>query len=128
MKNKAIPCPDCEGQGYINGGSEFATWSRICDRCKGTGTIMVPKTRADRIRSMTDEELAVYIQSLMNEGDTGFHCQQKKECSDLLECDECPPEEWCTKCMIAWLQQPIEEPKLPNIFEDKQESGLIEED
>lgn len=128
MKNKAIPCPDCEGHGHINGGNEHSSWSRTCDRCHGTGTIMVPKTRADRIRSMTDEELAVYIQNLLNERDTGFHCQRYKECSDLLECYEFPPEEWCTKCMVSWLQKPIKEPKLPTIFEDKQESGLIEED
>lgn len=109
----------------------------LCFRNMGVGTLKEIRekvvyaknmTRADRIRAMSDEELAVYIQNLMNEGDTGFFCKQYKECSDLLECDEFVPEEWCTKCMVAWLQQPMEDlPPRPNIFEDKQESGLLEE-
>ena len=123
MKNKAIPCPNCEGHGYINGGSEFATWSRTCDRCHGTGTIMVPKTIADCIRSMTDEELAAYW---FNHYDN--FCQNKPECGDILDDDKRIPDHLCIACVLEWLRKPAEEPKLPNIFEDKQDSGLIEED
>lgn len=86
-------------------------------------------TIADLIRASTDEELAIWIQNLINAGDTGFYCQQKKECQELLEQDKFIPERWCTKCMVAHLQKPAQKlPPRPNIFEDKQESGLIEED
>ena len=86
-------------------------------------------TIADKIRAMADEELAVWIQSLMDDGDTGFHCQQKKECQDLLEQDKLVPEEWCKQCMVAWLRKPIEKPPIPfGIHDDRQESGLLEDD
>lgn len=57
-------CPYCGGHGYINqfedveGGCR--AWSNECIACKGTGSILVPETNADRIRRMSDEELAEY--------------------------------------------------------------------
>ena len=55
-------CPYCGGHGYINqfedveGGCR--AWANECIACKGTGAILVPETNADRIRRMSDEELA----------------------------------------------------------------------
>lgn len=53
------------------------------------------RTNADRIRAMTDEELAEFIHS-------------------TLDSVWCPPEEMpcdrdCISCWLAWLQQPHEE-------------------
>jgi hypothetical protein len=67
-------------------------------------------TNADRIRVMTDEELADFIERVANLG-TEFEsaCQNKKECGNLLDRDEPIPDEWCRKCRVEWLQQPVEE-------------------
>ena len=59
-------CPYCGGHGYINqfedveGGCR--AWSKTCIACKGTGAILVPETNADRIRRMSDEELAKFLE------------------------------------------------------------------
>lgn len=130
MKNKAIPCPDCEGHGHINGGDEHSSWSRTCDRCHGTGTIMVPKTNADKIRSLTDEEQVDFIFNLIYcEDPAHWFCTNKKECAAMMAEDGLIPDEWCKKCMLEALQKPYKEQRLPSgIYLDKQESGLIEDD
>ena len=83
-----------------------------------------PKTNADRIRAMSDQELAAY----WAENHDNF-CQNKPECGEALNRDELIPDEWCVACALAWLQKPVEEPQLPVRFHmDRQESGLLEED
>ena len=56
-----------------------------------------PKTNADRIRSMNDEELAVFLADKVPHGD----------CCDcwLVSCTDCKSD-W-----FEWLQQPAEPPK-----------------
>lgn len=65
----------------------------ILKECKG----YIPMSNADRIRSMTDEELA----ELLLDG-----CRGSK-------CDAQPINEWgsvnCFQCRIKWLQQPVKE-------------------
>lgn len=123
MDHKFISCPDCNGHGHINGGDDHSSWSRTCDRCHGTGYTMVPMTNADRIRAMTDEELAEFMDK-----DYPF-CKSLPECAALLDTEEGIPDEMCRKCQLEWLRKPADD-TLPHsrIFEDKQESGLIEED
>ena len=54
-----------------------------------------PKTNADHIRGMTDEELV----KLLNSG--SFICGRLKEvCEDMPGCEE---------CLLAWLRSPVEE-------------------
>ena len=56
-----------------------------------------PQTNADRIRAMSDEELAKFI------GEEGFHCEIcSKEVNS--ECDL-----RCSTYCLEWLQQPAEE-------------------
>lgn len=65
-----------------------------------------PKTNADRIRAMSDEELATL---LMTEHDYALcipFCTNKPECD--LDLEDIP-EERCMGCMIEWLQQPAKE-------------------
>lgn len=50
---KTIACPACDGAGW--------TGTHTCERCHGTGTVKRPETNGDRIRAMTDEELAVWL-------------------------------------------------------------------
>lgn len=81
-------------------------------------------TNADRIRAMSDEELTDIIYDLNM---AGTFCTNRKECEELLDNDKLT-DDMCKKCLLEWLRKPVEEPKLPTIFEDKQESGLTEED
>ena len=55
---KLVICEKCLGTGHVNGGNENSTWSKTCEDCHGTGFSRVPMTNADRIRAMSDEELA----------------------------------------------------------------------
>lgn len=94
-------CPYCGGHGYINqfedveGG--YRAWANECIACKGTGTILVPETNADRIRRMSDEELAEWLCSLMT-----------AECCD----QRCPARDICNlgdNGLVKWMKQPAEE-------------------
>ena len=84
-------------------------------------------TRADLIRKKNDDELAAWIHTLLQDGDSGFFCQQKPKCQIAIDTIEGIPDSWCLNCLKEWLQTPAEEPKLSSFFEDKQESGLLED-
>ena len=66
-------------------------------KCKKPCDTIMPITNADRIRAMSDEELAKFI------GEEGFHCEI---CSKGVnsECDL-----RCSTYCLEWLQQPAEE-------------------
>ena len=53
-----------------------------------------PQTNADRIRAMSDEELAEYIRAFFWE-----------VCPPI----KCPGEDYCYKCWLDWLKSPVEE-------------------
>lgn len=65
-----------------------------------------PPSRADRIRAMTDEELAklLYDPDSLSEK----YCKNLPECGELLDTDTGIPEEKCIGCMLQWLRQPAE--------------------
>ena len=60
-----IICPDCNGFGNISHSNcdEFGggVWTEICCRCGGSGMLRVPMTNAERLRIMSDEELAEFL-------------------------------------------------------------------
>ena len=58
-------------------------------------------TNADKIRSMTDEELVNFLMRLMG------HAQCFAE--GIFPYHPCPQEQNCKQCGIDWLQQPEEE-------------------
>ena len=95
-------CPYCGGHGYINqfedveGGCR--AWANECIACKGTGAILVPETNADRIRRMSDEELAKFIA-------TPCQCEVRPKRDGFRECGN----DLCLQYLLKWLQQPAEE-------------------
>ena len=99
---KEVPCMDCDGKGFIAKFSEYSVWSERCPNCGGTGIVKVPMTNADRIRAMTDEELAEFI-SRIEIGDFGQQVYGK------TFCDMCKGQYECDDCRLWWLQQPAEE-------------------
>lgn len=89
---KKIPCPDCNGRGYICGHSEYSTWSEVCANCHGTGIIEAPMANADRIRAMSDEELVNWL-----------------VCPYDIDPDLCIGRGTCYDCTLQWLRQPAKE-------------------
>ena len=74
----------------------------VCD-------INKPKqTNADRIRAMSDEELAALLYQFNNLEDNVPFCQDLPECNALLDTEAGIPEEKCKQCLLTWLQQPAE--------------------
>ena len=59
-------------------------------------------SNADRLRAMSDEELAEFI-SRIEIGDFGPHVYGK------TFCDMCKSQYECDDCRLWWLQQPAEE-------------------
>lgn len=122
-------CPECNGSGeaiyYVEIGRDEVTVTVaprncVCRTCNGSGK--KPMTNADRIRAMSDEELADFMNK---EHD---YCNNWPKCMEMLDTDELIPDNWCKGCLIKWLQKPVAEPTLPVRFHlDKQESGLVEE-
>lgn len=65
-------------------------------------------TNGERIRAMTDEELAGIMVGLSDLDLRIDFCQNKSECEELLNTDDGIPIEKCAGCMLAWLQKPAE--------------------
>ena len=95
MKTKKIVCYNCGGHGFITTTYENGQTSAICPVCGGIGSHEIQMTNADRIRSMTDEELAEAIISIPMCVGT----------DDDKDCEK----DGCKDCFLNWLQMPAEE-------------------
>ena len=87
--NKLVSCPQCGGFGFtstpVSTDYEITVCrAKTCELCHGAGVIEAPMTNADRIRAMSDEDLAELLCC------TGWRMFEQKEC-------------------LEWLQQPAEE-------------------
>ena len=66
-------------------------------------------TNADRIRAMTNEELANYLYQFTDiDCQIGF-CKNLPECEVLLDTEEGIPCTMCEKCLLDWLRKPMED-------------------
>ena len=90
-------------------------------------------TNADKIRAMfaTDEGIAELFLALdvsRAEEFTLYYCDGKNNCIDEdgeITCTD----EMRKACILRWLRQPAEEPRrIVWPYDDKEESGLLEED
>lgn len=99
-------CPECNGRGettyYVETDRDENTVTvvarkDICHTCNGSGKM--PMTNADRIRAMSDEELAELINAFGH--DFPPYCKEEF----VTECDYN-----CIKCAVEWLKQPAETP------------------
>lgn len=66
----------------------------------------IKQTRGDRIRSMTDEELAEILADVLT-GDK--FCKDKPECREMLDKHIDIPDEMCQKCVVEWLREAQDE-------------------
>lgn len=99
---KNIVCPVCNGKGYVcwcnSTEDTFSTGSKTCPHCDGTGVREVAFTNADLIRTMSDEELAMFIP------DWSY--------TNACKCDERPYVDCnneCERCVLEWRKQPVED-------------------
>ena len=97
---KEEPCMDCGGKGFIAKFSECSVWSERCPNCDGTGIVKVPMTNADRIRAMSDEELAEFLSDFKDCAGDCLVGRGVKDCSGICATRE---------TLKMWLQQPAEE-------------------
>ena len=95
MKTKKLVCYNCGGHGFITTTYESGQTSAICPVCGGIGTHEIQMTNADRIRAMSDEELAEFIKHIKIRA---AFCKAVKD-NDAFE----------ALCSAEWLQQPVEE-------------------
>ena len=95
MKTKKLVCYNCGGHGFITYTYENGQTSAICPVCGGIGTHEIQMTNADRIRAMSDEELAEFIKHIKVRA---AFCKAVKD-NDAFE----------ALCSAEWLQQPAEE-------------------
>lgn len=70
----------------------------VCHRCGRTKPIEQTQTNADRIRAMSDEELAEFLS-------TPCECFVSPEEDGYIECGN----DLCKKRLLEWLKQPAEE-------------------
>ena len=61
-------------------------------------------TRAERIRSMTDEELGEWLYPLVAGAEVILFCPGCEACGELLD-EGFIPEEMCVGCLVAYLRQ-----------------------
>lgn len=72
-----------------------------------------PKTNAQAIRAMTDEQLATALLRFAGIGEQIDFCLYKPECEERLDTNDDIPDEWCHACMLRWLRTP-EKAGVPN--------------
>lgn len=68
-----------------------------------------PQTNADRIRSMTDEELAELLYSLQTEDLDGMFCKTEDKCEEMMDSGDEIPKSMCKQCLVKWLKEESEE-------------------
>ena len=66
-------------------------------------------TNGDKIRAMTDEELADAIMKDHNIAYAIDFCHSDEKCSDYMDDGNSIPEEWCKRCLIRWLKEEVAE-------------------
>ena len=64
-------------------------------------------TNGDKIRTLTDEQLAKIINGLAEE--SGQFFRELPECGEDLKNDRWIPEERCQQCVLAWLREEAED-------------------
>lgn len=92
--NKTVTVDHIEAKPFGNG-------LDVCPVCGKPSTIGKPQTNADRIRSMTDAELAEWFGMSERMCPDGF--------SETIDCDACP--EVCTGHWLLWLKEEVKDGK-----------------
>lgn len=100
---KRVFCPKCGGHGFITYFEEYKdscnAWSERCSECNGNGEIEVFVTNGDKLRSMSDEQIANWFSKLV--------CHN---CATTFECNGCySDDEDCAKEILKWLKKEVKD-------------------
>ena len=101
---KDVPCTVCNGYGFIPKFSDCSVWSETCKSCGGKGTVKEPVTNADRIRAMSDEELAELLISADFCGECEY-CDKVGLCRYYEAHPDGVLDDGCKQAAINWLRQ-----------------------
>lgn len=103
-KEKWKMCPSDDEEFFYYYGFVVA-WKEIKD--EPYNPVNSKKTNADRIRSMTDEELAngIFKNTARSIDETIPFCKNKEKCLQMMDSLEGIPEHMCRQCVLEWLQQ-----------------------
>lgn len=106
-KGKWKVCPN-DDQKFFYYGYTVIAWKENTEEPYQTGSTEKPRTNADRIRSMTDEELADAIikNTLKDIGEIIPFCKNYKRCEDMLDSLDGISESMCRECLLEWLNKP----------------------
>lgn len=108
-KRKWKVCPSDDDEFHYYGYGVVIAWKENTEEPYQPGSAEKPRTNADRIRAMTDEELADAIikNSFNTFAEVITFCKNDEKCSDILE-DSCDgmPEHMCRECLLEWLKKP----------------------
>lgn len=106
MMDKSMEHDGCKGCAYESEGKH----GEHCSVCEGTkqGDMYKRATQSDRIRAMSDEELAELFYSFNNLEDKVKFCKNNDICTDILEDGKEIPDSMCKKCLVEWLQSEVE--------------------
>ena len=88
----------CKGCAYVSRGEHEAP----CVKCMQNASDNYKRmTNADRIRSMSDEELAEFLDIIEQDGIQSQY--------GGVPCDCCTEKTECSSCWVEWLQSEVEE-------------------
>lgn len=79
-----------------------------CDQAETCSAYIPIMTNADLIRTMSDEQLAVWLYCFADLECKIPFCKNLAECDKLLDTEDGIPEEKCNGCLLEWLKQPVE--------------------
>ena len=109
MENRQL-CPKCGGIGVVYHVEKITDGYRgevdACPVCRGTGSVPVAITNGDRIRAMSDEELAIEMCQRSISTICDIVCQGG--CKAIATLNK-TGNEACREIIMKWLQQPAEE-------------------
>ena len=100
-------CNNCKNRGRKRRCDLYTSMSTYAEKCKDFEENK--QTNADRIRSMSDEELAELLYSIQNLEDKVKSCKNKIECDNILDSGKKIPDNMCKQCLVDWLQSEVEE-------------------
>ena len=92
--------------GYYVRAAEFK--SKMLEIIDRTEQEFIPKTNADMIRSMTDEELADAMLKVNEIADHVPFCGNNTECNEIMDRGELISSDMCKKCMMNWLGKEVD--------------------
>ena len=87
--------------GYFVRATEFK--SKMLEIINETEQEFAPKTNADRIRAMSDEQLADEMLKFTDVCEQINFCHNDQMCNDTLDRGELIEKEMCKRCLMNWL-------------------------